>query len=207
MTSKLALAASAIAFTALTGVSRADDTPLQAQLGRMADRSFQCALDQTLYVSPGGKSIIWLGTGELKDNKLPETTVAISAANARLTAPGTVRFELPAGAGDKALTLRMLSATEKKKPGMAGVAAELFVNDDKVGDNCTATPGRAGFVEGRFNTIRANLCGNDPAPGCIAELRKRCGTELAPACLAEAKPVLAKISKAYFDRMNARAKR
>ena len=207
MTMKLASALSGLVCTVLAGAAAAKEDALKVQLGRMADRTYQCGLDQTLYIGPGAKSLTWLGSGELKNFKLPETNLDISAANARLTRAGTVRFELPAGASEKALTLRLLSAPERRKPDMAGMTAELFVNDDKVGDNCTATPGRAAFVEARFNTIRANLCGNDPAPACIAELRKRCGTELAPACLAEAKPVLAKISKAHFDRMNARAKR
>ncbi len=58
------------------------------------------------------------------------------------------------------------------------------------------TPGRAAFVEARFDLIREGLCGNDPLDACIEALSRACGREPTPACVAALRPRLEAINRA-----------
>lgn len=176
-------------------------------LSDLSDRALKCAVDPAYYIDAKGttlSTIVFTDTG-WRDLTVPLTSPAlVEAATDRLV------IEVPAAtATDKPQRLAFVRTLEKPEPGSGSrkprTVISLHVNDDAVGDECFLEKGRKPYVSSRFDSIRESVCGNDPAPTCIALLEKRCGPEPTPACTVEATPALEQASKAYMDKMNARA--
>lgn len=177
-------------------------------LADMADRALKCAIEPGFYIDPKGET---LSTFAFTNDGKSWTDITLP-----LVAPGLADSQkdqfvvvLPPGPGQaKASRAAFIRTLEKPEPGTKGkprVVVSMHVDGDTVGDECVVEKGRKPYVESRFNSVRENFCGNDPAPTCERLLEKTCGLDLTPACAAAAEPELNKASKAYFDKLNAKA--
>ncbi|GGF82814.1 hypothetical protein GCM10007301_48680 [Azorhizobium oxalatiphilum] len=185
----------------------ASGTQAGALLADLSDRALKCAIDPAYYIDAKGatiSTIVFTETG-WNDLTVPLTGPALVAAE-------TDRVEIeipPATSADKPQRIAFVRTLEKPEPGSGSrkprTVISLHVGDDQVGDECFVEKGRKPYVSSRFDSIRESVCGNDPAPTCEALLAKRCGPEPTPACTVEATPALEQASKAYIDKMNARA--
>ncbi|WP_029006035.1 hypothetical protein [Azorhizobium doebereinerae] len=177
-------------------------------LADMADRALKCAIEPGFYIDPKAET---LSTFAFSDDGKSWTDITVP-----LVAPGLADNQkdqfvvvVPAGPGrPKASRVAFIRTLEKPEPGTKGkprVVVSMHVDGDTVGDECAVEKGRKPYAESRFDSVRETVCGNDPAPACERLLAKACGPEPTPACTAAAVPELKKATKAYMDKMNARA--
>ncbi len=173
----------------------------------LADRSLKCAIDPAYYVSPKSESLTTLRWADGEGQPWEDLTVPLAAPVLTLSQPD--RFEVVlAGTPTHAKAEHLaFIRTKERDPATRKLRTviSLHMDGDTVGDECFVEKGRKAYVENRFNTVREFECGNDPAPSCERLLEKTCGPEPTFACATGARPALAKATKAYFDKLNARA--
>ncbi|MGU3494116.1 hypothetical protein ACLBXM_08740 [Xanthobacteraceae bacterium A53D] len=187
----------------LIGALPAQAGPL---LGDMADKALKCGIDPGFYVDAKAQTF---STFAFSDNGDTFEDVVLPLKTPALIESSADRFvvEVPATKGAKPLRLAFVRALEKVQGGGDAVQTVVSVmyDGDTVGEPCFIETGRKAYLEDRFNSVRESVCGNDPAPTCEDLLARTCGAEPTSACTAAAAPELARASKAYFDKMNAKA--
>lgn len=179
-------------------------------LADLADRSIGCAANPPFYISRKSETLSTQVFMDGSEGPPLDVTVTLSAPALVASDADRLEVQLPKIEGQaKPQRVVFKRTLEPPEAGAASrkhrMVVSLHVDGDEVGDECVLARGRSEFVSDRFNVIREVLCGNDPAPTCERLLEKRCGPELTVACALAQRPDLERASKAYFDRLNAKA--
>lgn len=163
----------------------------------LADRTLVCAIEPPYYIAPKAESLSVLRFGDAEGAPWDDLTVALAAPAVQKDEADRVEILLPATAGHAKPTLVAFVRTKEKDPGTGKTRTVIsaHIDGDTVGDECAVDKGRAPYVTGRFNSVRETVCGNDPTPACVSQLKKLCGPEPTFACTADAKPKLTKAGK------------
>ncbi len=161
----------------------------------LADRTLTCAAEPPYYIAAKAESVSTLRFGDAMGAPWDDLTVALAAPALQKDEAERVEILLPATATHAKPTLVAFVRTKEKDPGTGKTRTVIsgHIDGDTVGDECAVEKGRAPYVTGRFNSVRENVCGNDPAASCISQLKKACGAEPTFACASD---VSAKLTKA-----------
>lgn len=186
------LLGAALLLTALVGTAVA--APL---LQDLSDRTLKCSIEPPFYIAPKAESITTLRFADAEGAPWDDLTVPLTPPALQKAEAERVEILLPASAGHAKPTLVALVRTKEKDPdtGKMRTVISAHLDGDTVGDECAVEKGRAPYVTGRFNSLRETICGNDPTPKCISQLKSLCGPEPTFACATDARAKLIKTGK------------
>jgi hypothetical protein len=136
----------------------------------IAGKTIQCGAGSAMYFDPAMRTASVV-EGINDTFSVAEYQTAIDPA--RIKVDNAKRFDIILTTRDGETRLRF-----ERRNGIF-----LRVGDDKEGDSCVASKGRARFFRIRYDIIREGICGNDPKPSCEEALANRCGPQPTASCV------------------------